>query len=90
MPKDKLDDIFGSLVADLRPTEQDGEGWRPELLIEVAREAGAEGIGPTEMQRKLADRGVTVSMKTVNKWVAKYADTNDGRLRKLDGGKYAA
>ncbi|MEU7771213.1 hypothetical protein AB0C44_07795 [Micromonospora taraxaci] len=90
MPKDQLDDVFGSLVADLRPSaEQDGEGWRPELLIEVAREA-PEGIGPTEMQRKLADRGVTVSMKTINKWVAKYSDPDDGRLRKLDGGKYTA
>ncbi|MFC3504788.1 hypothetical protein ACFOOK_28005 [Micromonospora krabiensis] len=89
MPKDRLDDVFGALVADLRPAaqEQDGEGWRPELLIDLAREAGLEGIGPTEMQRKLGERGIAVSMKTVNKWVAKYAA--DGDLRKLDGGKYA-
>ncbi|MEU1810926.1 hypothetical protein [Micromonospora aurantiaca (nom. illeg.)] len=89
MPKDRLDDVFGSLVADLRPAEQDGDGWRPELLLDLAREAGPEGIGPTEMQRKLADRGITVSMKTINKWVAKYA-AEDGGLRKLDGGKYTA
>ncbi|WP_346536930.1 hypothetical protein [Micromonospora sp. DPT] len=87
MPKGQLDDVFGSLVADLRPVEQDGEGWRPELLLDVAREAGPKGIGPTEMQRKLAERGITVSMKTINKWVPRYA--SEGKLRKLDGGKYA-
>lgn len=89
MPNDRLADVFDALVADLRPggQESDGEGWRPELLIDLAREAGPEGVGPTDMQRRLAERGVTVSMKTVNKWVAKYAE--DGRLRKLDGGKYA-
>jgi len=92
MPQEQLDDAFGALVADLRPAQeqdgQDGAGWRPELLIEVAREAGPEGIGPTEMQRRLADRGITVSMKTVNKWVPRYA--TEGKLRKLDGGKYTA
>jgi S-DNA-T family DNA segregation ATPase FtsK/SpoIIIE len=90
MPKDQLDDVFGALVADLRPqvAEQDGEGWRPELLLDVAREAGPEGIGPTDMQRKLGERGIKVSMKTVNKWVGKYAE--DEKLRKLDGGKYTA
>ncbi|MFG3702367.1 hypothetical protein ACGF5C_31470 [Micromonospora sp. NPDC047620] len=96
MPKDQLDDVFGSLVADLRPAAGqdqgddglDGEGWQPELLIELARDAGTDGIGPTEMRRKLADRGIKVSMKTINKWVPRYVD--EGKLRKLDGGKYAA
>ncbi|MEU4640811.1 hypothetical protein [Micromonospora sp. NPDC023814] len=89
MPKGQLDDVFGALVADLRPSavEQDGEGWRPELLLDLAREAGVDGIGPTDMQRKLDGRGVKVSMKTINKWLPKYVD--EGKLRKLDGGKYA-
>lgn len=94
MPKDQLDGIFGSLVADLRPSGEpgddgtDGEGWQPELLIDLAREAGPEGIGPTDMRRKLTERGVKVSMKTINKWVPRYA--TEGKLRKLDGGKYTA
>ncbi|MFF0823080.1 hypothetical protein ACFYUR_22185 [Micromonospora haikouensis] len=92
MPKERLDDAFGALVADLRPTgqaaEQDGAGWRPELLVDLAREAGPEGIGPTDMQRTLAGRGITVSMKTINKWVVKYVV--EGKLRKLDGGRYVA
>lgn len=89
VPKDQLDDVFSALVADLRPqaAEQDSEGWRPELLISLARKAGPEGIGPTDMQRKLGDRGIKVSMKTINKWVAKY--TEDGKLLRKDGGKYA-
>ncbi|MFY1673669.1 hypothetical protein ACN27G_27545 [Plantactinospora sp. WMMB334] len=87
MEPEQLGSIFNELVADLRPAaEQDGASWRPELLIELARDAGPEGIGPTEMQRILGTRGVTVSMKTINKWVGKLAD--EGRLRKLDGGRY--
>jgi len=90
MPKDQLDTVFEALVADLRPSSggQDGAGWRPELLIDLARESGPEGIGPTEMQRVLGSRGVEVSMKTVNKWVAKFVQ--EGKLRKLDGGRYKA
>lgn len=90
MPKDQLDDVFGSLVADLRPAGQDGPdgaGWRPELLIELAREAGSEGMGPTEMRRILGTRGIEVSMKTINKWLPKYV--TEGRLENR-GGRYVA
>lgn len=89
MPTDRLDAVFGALVADLRPADdsQDGDGWRPELLLDLAREAGQDGIGPTEAQRILASRGVKVSMKTINKWLPKYAA--EGKLRNV-GGRYAA
>lgn len=90
LPKEQLDDAFAALVSDLRPAaaEQDGDGWRPELLLEVAAEAGPDGIGPTDMQRQLAERGIAVSMKTVNKWVPRYVE--EGKLRRLDGGRYTA
>jgi hypothetical protein len=89
MPKDQLDEAFGALTAELRPADdsQDGDGWRPELLLDLAREAGQDGIGPTEAQRILASRGIKVSMKTINKWLPKYAA--EGRLRNV-GGRYAA
>lgn len=96
MPKDQLDDVFGALVADLRPAAvQDqggggGEGWRPELLVEVAREAGAEGVTPTEMRRKLEAKGVQVpSDKTVYGWLKRYVEDEPAKLRR-ENGRYTA
>jgi FtsK/SpoIIIE family. len=95
MPTDRLNSVFEEIVSGLfedrplsRPEPGESSGWRPELLIDLARESGPEGIGPTEMQRVLGSRGIEVSMKTINKWVGKYAA--EGKLRRLEGGRYKA
>lgn len=96
MPKDRLDDAFGALVADLRPAASQGqgggsgEGWRPELLIDVARDAGPEGITPTEMRRTLEAKGVAVpSDKTVYGWLKRYVEEEPAKLRR-ENGRYTA
>lgn len=85
MTEDDLTAAFEGVVSNAR-IEQPDPGWTPELLLRLVAEN--PGITPTGMKRLLSDRGVQVSDKTLFKWLDRYVA--DGKLRRADGGQYAA
>jgi Fe2+ or Zn2+ uptake regulation protein len=50
--------------------------------------AGNPGVTPTGVLEHLAARGITISEKTLYKWLGQFVE--EGRLVKRDGGKYEA
>jgi hypothetical protein len=98
MDDSDLQDAFAGVVAGLAPTASSGSTsaatstmeaapaqWSPELLIDIVRDN--PGITPTGMLEHLAGCGITVSEKTLYKWLKHYVEV-DRRLTKDDDGKY--
>jgi S-DNA-T family DNA segregation ATPase FtsK/SpoIIIE len=65
-------------------TALDVTEWTPGLLIDIARESGADGVTPTNMLREIERRGIKPpSEKTLYKWLGRFTD--QGKLRSEDG-----
>ena len=96
MGEQEIEDAFAGVVAGLSSAgstsaaparaarETAPAQWSPQLLLDIV--AGNPGITPTAMIEDLAGRGITVSEKTVYKWLGQFVE--EGRLVKRDGGKY--
>ncbi|BCJ65091.1 hypothetical protein [Polymorphospora rubra] len=91
-----LDDMMAQMEAELASVEPlpdepgdqgqhddepDGANWHPELLVDLARDAGEAGIAPKDMFACLQERGVEVTEKTMYKWLRILV--GKGKLRKV-------
>jgi S-DNA-T family DNA segregation ATPase FtsK/SpoIIIE len=96
MDQAAVDDVFNAVVAGLGPAGAGSAGsgaagpatleatpqWSPEMLIDIVRDN--PGITPTGMLEQLAARGITISEKTLYKWLDRYVEV-DHRLRRENG-----
>lgn len=98
MGKQEIEDVFASVVAGLSPAGSSSTApagdtkeaapaqWSPQLLLDIV--ASNPGITPTGVLEHLAGRGITISEKTLYKWLGQFVE--EGRLVKREGGKYEA